>query len=587
MIKLYDYENEIKYILNIVKSIFDIDYAVFDVESNLVVSTDSYVKIKGISVHAPSIQEVIMKGTVTVNNPGHMAACMGCRFKDHCPSTIEILKSIKTNTESLGVLAFTSFSKEGHDRIVNDIDFYINIVDQYTNFLSVFIMQKYNNLYFSSSRSSLAQVLDLSDDGLITTDANGNIEMINNSALEFFSSCGMNTKSIYQLFPENIISIVLSGRILSDYKIKINNSLIKISSFPIRNDHIITGFALKICYNTKVLTDSLLNSSQKDLPYSLDSLKGKGEHIKSIKSIVGKISASPSTVFITGETGTGKGLLAKTLHYESKRRNKPFITVNCSSIPESLFESELFGYESGAFTGARKDGKPGKFELADEGTLFLDEISEIPTNMQSKLLSVLQDSVFERIGGITPINVDVRIIAASNRNIEEMIKKKEFRSDLFYRLNVIPIKLIPLKERREDINILSNDFLQFYNKKLKKQILGFDNSVSELFYNSDWPGNIRQLENVIEYCVNMSENEVITMSDLPSDFLSSFNKSDEHAPTDKIKESELQIIIGTIDKYGWDVRGKTMAAEELGMGLRTLYRKLNDMDKKQTAKAHP
>lgn len=584
MIKLYDYENELKYVLNIVKSIFDIDYAVFDVESNLVVSTDSYVKIKGMSVHAPSIQEVIMKGTVTVNNPGHMAACMGCRFKDNCPSTIEILKSIKTNTESLGVLAFTSFSKEGHDKIVNDIDFYINIIDQYTNFLSIFIMQKYNNSHLNSTRTSLAQVLDLSDDGLITTDANGNIELINNSALEFFSSCGMNTKSIYQLFPDNIISIILSGRILSDYKIKINNSLIKISSFPIRNDHIITGFAIKICYNTKSLLDNPMNSMQKDLPYSLDSLKGKSDHINSIKSIVSKISASPSTVFITGETGTGKGLLAKTLHYESKRRNKPFITVNCSSIPESLFESELFGYESGAFTGARKDGKPGKFELADEGTLFLDEISEIPTNMQSKLLSVLQDSVFERIGGIVPINIDVRIIAASNRNIEEMIEKKEFRSDLFYRLNVIPIKLIPLRERREDINILSNDFLQFYNKKLKKQILGFDRSVSELFYNSHWPGNIRQLENVIEYCVNMSQNEVITRSDLPADFLNSFGKGD--TPVNKIKESELQIIISTIDKYGWDVKGKTMAAEELGMGLRTLYRKLNDLDRLQTEKAH-
>lgn len=576
MINLFEHEYEIKYVLNIVKSIYNIDYAVFDVESNLVVCTDLYVKNKGMAVHAPSIQEVIMKGTVTVNNPGHMAACIGCRFKDNCPSTIEVLNSIKTNTEPIGVLAFTSFSKEGHDKIVNDIEFYINIADQFAKLLSVFIMNKYNNFISNTSKASLAAVLDLSDDGFVTTDVNGNIDLINSSALEFFSSCGMRTKSIDQLFPDNIISIILSGRVISDYKVKITNSIIRISTSPIKNSDIITGFAIKISHNKPSSSDSTLLNMNKDKPYSLDNIKGKSEHIKSIKNKMNKISNSPSTVFITGETGTGKSLLAKALHYESKRRNKPFVTVNCSSIPETLFESELFGYESGAFTGASKNGKPGKFELANEGTLFLDEISEIPINVQAKLLSVLQDSVFERVGGITPINIDVRIIAASNRNLEEMIKNREFRSDLFYRLNVIPIKLIPLKERREDINIISNDFLQYFNKKHKRQILGFDNNVSELFYNSDWPGNIRQLENVIEYCVNMTDNDVITLEDLPDDFLNSIKKSEHNGINNKIKESELNIIIETINKYGWDVKGKTMAAKELGIGLRTLYRKLNE-----------
>lgn len=571
MINLYDYENELKYALNTIKSIFDVDCAVFDVESNLVVSTESYVKMKGMAVHTPSIQEVIMKGTVTVNNPGHMAACMGCRFKDNCPSTIEILKSIKTNMAPLGVLAFTSFSKEGHDKIVKDIGFYTNMVDQFANLLSALIMQQHKIFDSSTSKASLAAVLDLSEDGFITTDANGNIEVINAAALEFFSSCGMYTKSIHQLFPDNIVSIILSGRSISNYKAKINHSLIRIFSTPLRGNDVIIGVAIRINHNKLSLSDSILNKNC-ELPYSLDSIKGKSDHIKSIKNKIAKISNSPSTVFISGETGTGKGLLAKTIHYESKRRGKPFITINCTSIPESLFESELFGYESGAFTGANKEGKPGKFELANEGTLFLDEISEIPINIQAKLLSVLQDSTIERVGGITPVSVDVRIIAASNRNLEEMIAKKEFRSDLFYRLNVIPIKLIPLRERREDIKILANDFLQHYNKKLKRQILGFDGKVFDIFDRSDWPGNIRQLENVIEYCVNMTDNDVITAEDLPLDFVSPLNNMENN----RIKDSEHHIIIQTIDKYGWDVKGKTMAAKELGMGLRTLYRKLRD-----------
>ncbi len=575
MINLYDYETELEFVLNTIKSIFDIDYAVFDVESNLIVSTESYVKIKGMVVHAPSIQEAIMKGTVTVNNPGHMTACLGCRFKDNCPATIEILKSIKTNTESLGVLAFTSFSKDGHDKIVNDLSFYTNIVEQFANLLSVFIMQKYKGSDSTTTKASLTTVLNLSDDGFITTDTNGNIETINTSALEFFSSCGMYTKSLFQLFPDNIISIVLSGRSIFNYRVKINNSYIRIFSTPIRNKDVITGAAIRIVHNSLYLSDSLL-SSNKELPFSLDSIKGKSEHIKTIKNTISKISSSPSTIFISGETGTGKGLLAKTIHYESKRRDKPFIAINCTSIPESLFESELFGYESGAFTGAKKEGKPGKFELANEGTLFLDEISEIPINVQSKLLSVLQDYTFERVGGIIPINVDVRIIAASNRNLEEMIAKKEFRSDLFYRLNVIPIKLIPLRDRIDDIRILANDFLKYYNKKLKRQILGFDNTVSDIFNNSYWPGNIRQLENVIEYCVNMTNNDVITKEDLPVDFLHNCTK--DSVNNNKLKDIEHKIIVDTIDKYGWNTKGKTLAAKELGMGLRTLYRKLNNIN---------
>ena len=572
MIDLYDYENEIKYILNMIKSISDMDYAVFDVESNLVVSSEAYVKIKGKVVHAPSIQEVLIKGTITVNNPGHMAACVGCRFKDNCPATIEILKSIKTNSEPFGVLAFTSFSKEGHDKIVNNIEFYSNLVENFANLLSVFIMQRYRVFDKNASKLSLTTVLDLSDDGFITTDSNGNIEVLNTSALDFFSSCSMHTKSIYQLFPDNLVSAILSGRSISNYSIQINGSFIKIFSTPIQNKDIVVGAAIKICHNKQSSAGGLHLNKNCHMPYSIDSIKGKSSHIKGIKDTIKKIANSPSTVFISGETGTGKGLLAKTIHYESKRRNKPFVTIDCTSIPESLFESELFGYEPGAFTGAKKEGKPGKFELANEGTIFLDEISEIPINIQSKLLRVLQESTFERVGGINPINVDVRIIAASNRNLEEMIKKKEFRSDLFYRLNVIPIKLIPLRERRCDINLLANDFLQANNKKLNREILGFDNNVSEIFHRSDWPGNIRQLENVIEYCVNMADKDVITLDDLSPDFLSGFNITENN----KVKDSEYNIIISTIDKYGWNVKGKTMAARELGMGLRTLYRKISE-----------
>ncbi len=355
---------------------------------------------------------------------------------------------------------------------------------------------------------------------------------------------------------------------------KINNTKIKISSLPIIANNKSVGTAIKI--STKQSPSAFLPKATKDdkIAFSLDHIKGNSKKMQTIKEKIIKIQNSPSTVLITGETGTGKGLLAKSIHYESYRANKPFISVNCTSIPENLFESELFGYESGAFTGAKKEGKPGKFELANEGTLFLDEIGEMPLNLQSKLLSVLQDSTFERVGGIVPINVDVRIIAATNKDIHKLIEEKKFRLDLYYRLNIIPIELPALRERKEDILGIATEFLNIYNKLLNKKIASFNDEVLELFTMYDWPGNIRQLENVIEYCVNMAESEIITLNDLPSEILSF--KTEISSSKNIVKANEYNLIIETINKYGWDVKGKTLAANELGIGLRTLYRKLNN-----------
>lgn len=572
MFNLSDYRDELTSLTRMVSSTFELDTAVFGTDASLIASTDSYLSHKGMTVHSPSIQEVIYKGNVIINRPGHMESCTGCRFKDNCPSTVEILKSITLGSEPVGVVTITSFSKEGHDKIMSDVSKYTRIIEDLTGIISSLLSQRYRLSEFSAPRAALTTVIELSDDAYILTDPEGNIDDINTFALKMFSSCGMNTKTIYQLFPDNIVSIILSGRTISGYGVKINGTAAQIFSAPIKDGGLTTGVTIRVT-SRRLSADTGVSGHRAAL-YTSDEIKGRSSHVESIKKKITKISDSPSTVFICGETGTGKTMLAKAIHNDSRRRNKPFVTVNCTSIPESLFESELFGYESGAFTGAKKEGKPGKFELANEGTLFLDEISEIPVNIQAKLLSVLQDSIIERVGGITPIAVNVRIIAASNRNILEMIAANRFRSDLFYRLNVIPVELIPLRERREDISILASDFLKRQNEKLNRQVLGFDNDVLELFNRYSWPGNIRQLENVVEYCVNMADKNVITQDDLPADFLKSFYL-EINQEGQALKDSEYELIVNTINKYGWDVKGKTMAARELGFGLRTLYRRLN------------
>src|SRR5215813_696678 len=245
-------------------------------------------------------------------------------------------------------------------------------------------------------------------------------------------------------------------------------------------------------------------------------LVGQSPEIQNIFAVIEKVADTPSTVLITGESGTGKELVAKALHENSSRRTGPFIKINCAAIPKTLMESELFGYEKGAFTGATSS-KPGRFELADSGTLFLDEIGEIPVEMQVKLLRVLQESEFERVGGIKTIKVDVRLIAATNRDLQKEVAASNFREDLYYRLNVVPIHIPPLRERREDIALLVDHFVGKFNERLRKNIEGVEPEALDRLVGHNWPGNIRELENVLERTILFCEGPRIRASDLPPD----------------------------------------------------------------------
>src|SRR3954469_1992294 len=243
-------------------------------------------------------------------------------------------------------------------------------------------------------------------------------------------------------------------------------------------------------------------------------LVGQSPAIRQIYAVVEKVANTPSTVLITGELGTGKELIARALHENSSRQAGPFIKINCAAIPKTLMESELFGYEKGAFTGA-VGAKPGRFELAHGGTLFLDEIGEIPVEMQVKLLRVLQESEFERVGGIRTIKVDVRLVTATNRDLLQDISSGSFREDLYYRLNVVPIHIPPLRERREDIPLLADHFIAKFNDRLKKQITSIAPDAVERLVPYHWPGNIRELENLMERTVLFCEGPEIRVANLP------------------------------------------------------------------------
>lgn len=308
---------------------------------------------------------------------------------------------------------------------------------------------------------------------------------------------------------------------------------------------------------------------------------GSSEPMLKIYDTIKKVAPTPTTVLISGETGTGKDLIAYAIHRNSPRRDNPFVKINCAAIAENLIESELFGYEKGAFTGAVST-KPGRFELADKGTLFLDEVGEIPRDMQVKLLRVIQDHEFERVGGLRTIKVDVRLIAATNRNLLQDVKDGRFREDLYYRLNVFPTHLPPLRERREDILPLTDYFIEKFNGKLERQVKHIDARVKDLLVNYDWPGNIRELENLIERIVLMAGGDTITFEDIPPEWksaaeaISVAQQGGQKKPfKDFVKghmeEVEKQSIIQCLEEVGGNV---TKAAQRLGLSRKGLQLKM-------------
>ncbi len=310
--------------------------------------------------------------------------------------------------------------------------------------------------------------------------------------------------------------------------------------------------------------------------YSFDNIISADGKMQNVFKLVSKVLNNDITVLIYGESGTGKELIARAIHYNGKRKDKPFIVVNCASIPRELLESELFGHEKGSFTGAHQR-KLGKFELANEGTIFLDEIGELEMLLQAKLLRVIQQKEFERVGGTELIKTDVRIISATNRDLKNAVENREFREDLYYRLNSFPIVIPPLRQRRGDILVLAQHFLDTLSKKLNKEIKGFSKKALKFLYDYSWPGNIREMENTIERCLIISDNNVIDVDDLPPHIKAANNSNnvelngalfsdDTIIPFEKLKEEAikhaLKITKGNIVE----------AAKKLQLGRATIYR---------------
>lgn len=404
------------------------------------------------------------------------------------------------------------------------------------------IKDKYKELYIKNE--DLNAVLNMSKEGMMFTDLDGKISFYNN-AFENIFNIRENIKNI------NIKDVLDKNLICLLEKNSVKDELIEYrDKFIMVNKELVDYYGEKKgCYISinevtyleqlaKKLTTKFINKGL-IARYDFNSIKTNSNSIKECIKLSNKAAKSDLTVLITGESGTGKELFAQSIHNASLRKNGPFVAVNCAAVPESLLESELFGYESGAFTGARKEGKAGLFEQANMGSIFLDEIGDMPLNLQARLLRVLQERQVMRIGSDSVINVDIRVIAATNKNLFQMIEKGQFRNDLFYRINVLPINIPPIRERKEDIIPLINYFIG------RKKDIKLSDEVIEVFMNYSWPGNIREIQNVASYINIMCDDEEINVKDLPYylvNYNMDFNKEIEYLKCKNSVSDSISIL---------------------------------------------
>jgi len=429
-------------------------------------------------------------------------------------------------------------------------------------------------------------------EGLVITDRNGIIKYFSKSNEKIFNISTEKAfgKHVTEVIPNTRLHIVAkTGRAEIGDTMIIGGEKKVVGRFPVKKDGVTLGAAGKVLFyhTTKFLEMAAKVSQLREeiqmyqrnmtsllsAKYSFDDLKGKSKELEKIKQQARRCCNTSSTILITGETGTGKELLAHAIHNASIRKSRPFVKLNCAAIPAELIESELFGYEEGAFTGAKKKGKLGKFELARNGTIFLDEIGEMPLRLQPKILRILQEKEVERVGSNHPVELDFRLIVATNKNLASEVRNGNFREDLYYRLNVITLRMPSLREMKEDIPLFIEHFLTKMAAKLGTSKKRFTEEAKKLLLEYDWPGNVRELENIVERAANITEEDMIPIENIPSRLLTPNLLARVEDPAPKIFEQALHEAKREVIKKAlrYTNNSRVKAAKLLGIQRSKLY----------------
>ena len=559
-------------------SVLQLEVEIVDENLCRVAGTGAYGKFLGrqLSGNSRLLRHVLETKTEKVVTQSRFdPLCEGCDSKENCREKAFLGTPVILQDRCVGVISLIAVTHEQQEHISDNLR---EFSDYVRHISTIFVSKLLEDQGPGDNISKIfATMIDNMDQGVLVVDADNRVQFVNQTALK--------TLGVVQ---SNIIGKPVRFRPLTFESNFTHGHMQHIVSWDDKSEliigqlHNIQGRQLFLmAFHQSHTSFSVANAP--DEPH-IEQLVGECRVMRQLKRLISRIAPSPSSVMVVGESGTGKEVVARAIHKLSGRRNKPFIAINCAAIPEQLLESELFGYVKGAFTGASANGKTGLIQAANTGTLFLDEIGDMPLMLQAKLLRAIEAREILPIGASSPIQVDIRIISATNQNLAQFIAEGKFREDLFYRLNVIPITLPPLRERQEDIELLVHYFLHLHTRRLGSVYPGIAPDVVEILRKHRWPGNLRELSNLMEYLVNVvPSGEVIDSTLLPPNLLNNGTTeqsdvtevSEAHLSLDDaggtaLEEMEKQMIREALSRHN----SKKQVADELGIGIATLYRKI-------------
>ncbi|EFE4526514.1 sigma-54-dependent transcriptional regulator [Escherichia coli] len=559
-------------------SVLQLEVEIVDENLCRVAGTGAYGKFLGrqLSGNSRLLRHVLETKTEKVVTQSRFdPLCEGCDSKENCREKAFLGTPVILQDRCVGVISLIAVTHEQQEHISDNLR---EFSDYVRHISTIFVSKLLEDQRPGDNISKIfATMIDNMDQGVLVVDDESRVQFVNQTALK--------TLGVVQ---NNIIGKPIRFRPLTFESNFTHGHMQHIVSWDDKSEliigqlHNIQGRQLFLmAFHQSHTSFSVANAP--DEPH-IEQLVGECRVMRQLKRLISRIAPSPSSVMVVGESGTGKEVVARAIHKLSGRRNKPFIAINCAAIPEQLLESELFGYVKGAFTGASANGKTGLIQAANTGTLFLDEIGDMPLMLQAKLLRAIEAREILPIGASSPIQVDIRIISATNQNLAQFIAEGKFREDLFYRLNVIPITLPPLRERQEDIELLVHYFLHLHTRRLGSVYPGIAPDVVEILRKHRWPGNLRELSNLMEYLVNVvPSGEVIDSTLLPPNLLNNGTTeqsdvtevSEAHLSLDDaggtaLEEMEKQMIREALSRHN----SKKQVADELGIGIATLYRKI-------------
>ena len=547
-------------------SVLQLEVEIVDENLCRVAGTGAYGKFLGrqLSGNSRLLRHVLETKTEKVVTQSRFdPLCEGCDSKENCREKAFLGTPVILQDRCVGVISLIAVTHEQQEHISDNLR---EFSDYVRHISTIFVSKLLEDQGPGDNISKIfATMIDNMDQGVLVVDDENRVQFVNRTALK--------TLGVVQ---NNIIGKPIRFRPLTFESNFTHGHMQHIVSWDDKSEliigqlHNIQGRQLFLmAFHQSHTSFSVANAP--DEPH-IEQLVGECRVMRQLKRLISRIAPSPSSVMVVGESGTGKEVVARAIHKLSGRRNKPFIAINCAAIPEQLLESELFGYVKGAFTGASANGKTGLIQAANTGTLFLDEIGDISPMMQVRLLRAIQEREVQRVGSNQTISVDVRLIAATHRDLAAEVNAGRFRQDLYYRLNVVAIEVPSLRQRREDIPLLANHFLQRFAERNRKAVKGFTPQAMDLLIHYDWPGNIRELENAVERAVVLLTGEYISERELPLAIASTSIPLVQSQDIQPLVEVEKEVILAALEKTGGN---KTEAARQLGITRKTLLAKLS------------